>query len=383
MVFDQLAEVNQIVDSLHSADRAELTGADVAEAAYRLKNRVDAFVATVSSVYDDSGDWQSGGAKSAAAAISTATHKPIGLTRAMVRHGKKLKSMSYVAEAYAEGDIGIEHVSLFARVHNRATAEAFARDEKHLVEDAKFLRFSRFKRGLGYWYAETDPDRSERDFTQETERRSFHYSRVLDMFYGDLKLDPIGGEIFGNALRRIEEELFEADWAEARQRVGEDACASDLRRTASQRRADALVEMAKRAMAMPEGARRPEPLFCVLVGYETFAGPICETLGGTIVPPSVIAEWMDRAWVERIVFESPSRVIDVGEQRRIFRGATRRAVEIRDRECYHPTCEEPLERCQVDHIIPWAAGGPTIIDNGRLACGFHNRQRHKRDGPGP
>jgi uncharacterized protein DUF222/HNH endonuclease len=380
---DQLAELDRMLDSLHAADRSQLAGLDLIKAVYRIKNRIDAVVAKVSAVYDDSGEWSETGAKSAGAAIATNTGESLGLTRAMVRHGKKLKKMSYVAEAYANGDIGADHVALFARVHNRATAEAFGRDEKDLVGEACRQRFSRFKRQLGYWYAETDPDSAERDFDKQTERRSFYFSRVLDMYYGDLRLDPIGGEILWGALRRIEEEFLAIDWAEARERLGDGACAGDLRRSSSQRLADALVEMAKRATAMPADARKPEPLFCVLVGYETFAGPICETLGGAYVPPSAAANWLDGAWVERIVFDSPSRVIDVGQQRRIFTGATRRAVEIRDRECFHPTCEEPIDRCQVDHITPWSWGGPTVIDNGRLACGFHNRQRNKRDGPGP
>jgi hypothetical protein len=383
VVVDQLAEVDHLLDLLHGADQSQLADTDLMEAAYRLKNRVDAFVAKVSSVYADSGEWHRTGAKSAAAAVATHTNQPLGLARAMVRYGKKLKSMGYVAEAYANGEIGTDHVNLFARIHNRATQEAFGLDEKALVEGARLERFSRFKRELGYWYARTDPQREERDFKAETDRRSFHYSRVLDMFYGDLKLDPLGGEVVWNALRNIEQELFEADWAEARERVGDNACANDLRRSASQRLADALVELATRAMSVPADARRPEPLLCILVGFETFGGTICETLGGAKLPPSVLADFIDEAWIERIVFDAPSRVIDVGERRRLFTGATRRAVEIRDRECFHPTCEEPIDRCQVDHVIPYAAGGPTIIDNGRLACGFHNRQRNSRDGPDP
>ncbi|HUP87596.1 MAG TPA: HNH endonuclease signature motif containing protein, partial [Acidimicrobiales bacterium] len=59
----------------------------------------------------------------------------------------------------------------------------------------------------------------------------------------------------------------------------------------------------------------------------------------------------------------------------------RRAVQVRDRECFHPTCEEDAEHRQVDHVIPWNAGGPTIEANGRLACGTHNRQRHARPPP--
>ncbi|MGI8982995.1 MAG: hypothetical protein ACR2HM_00420, partial [Acidimicrobiales bacterium] len=146
--------------------------------------------------------------------------------------------------------------------------------------------------------------------------------------------------------------FFEADWAEARQRVGERVCVGDLARTPAQRRADALVEMARRSMAMPAGARIPEPLFTVLVGYETFAGRICELACGAVVAPGSLVRWLDSAWVERVVFDGPSRVKDVGVRQRLFTGATRRAVEVRDRECFHPFCDAPAERCQIDHAQP-------------------------------
>lgn len=77
------------------------------------------------------------------------------------------------------------------------------------------------------------------------------------------------------------------------------------------------------------------------------------------------------------VFDSPSRVIDVGVRRRLFDGATRRAVRVRDRECFHPTCETPSEDCQVDHVVAYSDGGLTTEANGRTACGFHNRQRNR------
>ena len=66
---------------------------------------------------------------------------------------------------------------------------------------------------------------------------------------------------------------------------------------------------------------------------------------------------------------------------RLFSGATRRAIEIRDQECTHPYCDEPVERCQADHVIPWSQDGPTIQENGRLLCGFHNRLRNGRPPP--
>ena len=52
-------------------------------------------------------------------------------------------------------------------------------------------------------------------------------------------------------------------------------------------------------------------------------------------------------------------------------------MQLRDRTCFHPYCEEPAQDCEIDHVQPWAAGGVTTEANGRVACGFHNRQRHR------
>jgi len=76
-------------------------------------------------------------------------------------------------------------------------------------------------------------------------------------------------------------------------------------------------------------------------------------------------------------------VMDVGVTRRLFDGATRRAVQAMFPECFHKYCDVPASRCQADHIEPYAAGGLTMADNGRPACGFHNRWRHRGPGPPP
>src|SRR5690606_31602111 len=128
-------------------------------------------------------------------------------------------------------------------------------------------------------------------------------------------------------------EMFEVDWAEAKARLGRQPTILELGRTPDQRRADALVEMATRARTAPKDGQRPRPLFTVIVGLETLKGPILELFNRTqITPGTAVPHLTD---VERIVFDTPSRVIDVGARRRFFRGGLRRALEIRDRTCFH------------------------------------------------
>jgi hypothetical protein len=50
---------------------------------------------------------------------------------------------------------------------------------------------------------------------------------------------------------------------------------------------------------------------------------------------------------------------------------------VRDRECYSEFCDVPAEDCQVDHVQPYGSGGPTVDGNGRAACAYHNRNRHR------
>jgi hypothetical protein len=247
-----------------------------------------------------------------------------------------------------------------------------------LVGQARTLSYRAFARCVAYWAQLADPEGTDGSAQARYRARRLHVSATFDGSWAlDGLLDPISGAIVAKALGAIERELFEADWAQARAVHGDNVRMSHLARTPAQRRADALVEMARRALALPGGSRLPEPLFSVLVGYETFAGRVCELASGAVLAPADLARWLGEAWVERVVFDGPGRIRDVGVRRRIFAGGSRRAVQLRDKECFHPTCEEPAEECEIDHVQPWAAGGATTEANGRAACAFHNRERHR------
>ncbi len=101
---------------------------------------------------------------------------------------------------------------------------------------------------------------------------------------------------------------------------------------------------------------------------------LCDLAGGTVATPGSLLALLDEALVERGVLKSRTRV-EVGARTRWSLGATRRAIEPGGRVCRHPSCEEPVGRCQVDHIVPASEGGETTQENGCLACPWHNRLR--------
>ena len=140
--------------------------------------------------------------------------------------------------------------------------------------------------------------------------------------------------------------------------------------------------MAIRSRCTHPGGLRPRPLITILTGHESFAR-ICELADGTVLAPGQVVPLLSEAEIERVVFDGPDRVISVSRRRR-FTGALRRAIEVRDRRCQHPSgCDEPADRCDVDHIQPYTDGGPTTLDNGRLSCWPHNRHHHLRNAHPP
>ncbi len=364
------------LDGLCAVDAARLGDGETIMALHRQLERLHAVTTRAVAAFDAGGSWEADGARTASAWVAGRCRLPVPSARRRLHLGRALRHMPVAERAWLAGDVGEAQVGLMAGARTPATAACFARDEALLVEQAGTLRYAHFARCLAYWAQLADPDGCEADAERQQRERRLHLSQSFGgTWVLNGRFDPMSGAIVAEALRRIDEELFAADWAEAKARVGAGVCAGDLARTPAQRRADALVEMARRSAAVPAGARLPEPLLSVLVGYETFAGRICELANGSVVTPGSVTRWLDRAWVERVVFDGPGRVSDVGVRRRLFTGATRRAVQIRDRECFHDLCDVPAEQCEVDHVTPWSQGGPTTEDNGRAACGFHNRAR--------
>jgi hypothetical protein len=356
MDLDALADA---IDRLSASDPSTCADADSIEVLQRQFARLDAFVTEATAAFDASGNWIPDGARNAAAWLVTRCRIPRSRARRMVRRGRELRHLPACSRAWSAGDITGDQVDAIGTARNEATEAALVRDEEMLVEQAATLRYDSFLRAIAYWKQLADPDGVEEDERLRQNRRDVYLARSFNgMWLGKITLGPISGSIVADELGRLERAMFEADWSEARTALGRDPVPGELRRGPGQRRADALVEMATRSRTAPSDGRRPVPLFTVLVGYETLHGRICELAGGTAIPPGSLLPWLDQAYVERAVFE-PGRRVEVSAAARFFTGATRRAIEVRDRECTHPYCDVSAASCQADHITPFALGGAT------------------------
>lgn len=179
-------------------------------------------------------------------------------------------------------------------------------------------------------------------------------------------------------------------------------------RTAPQRRADALSELARRSLTGTSTDTDPTtpasdgqtPGRCTTCGsgaddrHTQPAAQVVVTIplrtlidgcgaaqlpDGTQLSASAARRMACDCALIPTVPGAESAVLDVGRAQRLFTGARRRALILRDRGCAFPGCDRPPEWCDGHHILHFADGGHTALGNGVLLCGHHHHVVHRDD----
>ena len=360
--------LSEALDALARADANTLVDGELdAElvALLRLRHRLDAEIARLAAHWDSREMWRSDGSKAPWARLSRSAHVAPGTAKAILRRGHAVAAMPLTANAWTFGEIGADHVDLLAAAaHGRD--ELFARDEVMLLNHCDTLTFGQTVKAVRYWCCRADAE-LDRDGTPPPPPSTLRVSTTFDgAVSGDFTLDPIDGVTFVEALRRIERELYQAD-----QRDG-------TTRTMAERIAAALVEMAVRSQTVPKDGRRPEPLVCILAGEATVEH-LCELATGTVIAPDLVVPHLGRSQMQTFIFDGSDRVV-AASPTRTFRGMLRRAIQVRDRHCQHPSgCDAPITQCDIDHRVAWAERGITEEADGQLECQPHNRHSDLHD----
>src|SRR5271154_1301933 len=299
----------EALDALVASDAANYGDGESMERLERLFSRFEAFRTEATSAFEAGEEWAADGAKTAASWLATRCRVARPAAKRRVRLGRTLRHLPEVAEAWRGGAIGIDQAQAIASARRPRTEASMDRDEAMLVAQAAELGFDDFYRVLAYWQQMADPDGADASEEERKASRNVYLETSLSgMWLGQITLDPISGSIVAAELNRLEHDLFEADCAQAKERLGRTARIDELARTSGQRRADAPVEMATRSRTAPAEGIRPAPLFSVFVGYETMHGRICELEKGAVVPPNSLIPFLSSAYFERALFTLANRV---------------------------------------------------------------------------
>ncbi len=94
---------------------------------------------------------------------------------------------------------------------------------------------------------------------------------------------------------------------------------------------------------------------------------------GTPIPTRELRRLLCDAEILPVVLGGQSEILDLGRGRRLASPAQRHAISLRDGHCAFPGCQIPMHRCEIHHIDPWQAGGPTNLDNLVALCVRHHQ----------
>ena len=293
-----------------------------------------------------------------------------------VRTARALESMPVVREALYEGEVSPSAVSQLV-VAREASPEEFAGSEEILVEAARTLPSRELRRAVAHWRDVVDAESTARAERERYERRGLHVSPLLDgMVRVDGLLDPETGETLITALRSVTDA-----WARPRAGSGTGSGSEDDPRSPAQRRSDALGEIAgawlDRSDRPVVGGERPHLTVRVDLGsLESGTAGTADLSDAGSVSGETARRIACDASVSRIITRGSSEPLDVGRSTRVVSPALRRAVIARDAECRFPTCDRPPGWCEAHHVVHWADGGPTSLQNLVLLCRRHHRMLH-------
>ena len=184
------------------------------------------------------------------------------------------------------------------------------------------------------------------------------------VLYG--RFDPVTGARIETALAAKMRELWRAEDPGERISPG-------------QRMADALEQLITGPRQGKDKGRAQDVKLLLIADYNTLNNQIENArLGdGTPIPASELRRLACDAQILPSVFAGRSQPMDLGQSRRTANGAQRAALIARDRHCVG--CGAKAAWCQAHHIIHWAHGGPTSLDNMVLLCSRCHHKVHDDD----
>ncbi len=189
------------------------------------------------------------------------------------------------------------------------------------------------------------------------------------------RLTPEQGEIFLKALAKATEALS--------------ALPSDANEDSYwARRSDALIQLMGDSLAAGIACKsesKPGDRHQVIV--HVAAETLAETDGtymekkknvpaGTLLHPQTIRRLACDGGLVTILEDPKGEPLNAGRKTRAIPPSTRRALVSRDRHCQFPGCSQD-KYVEGHHIVHWANGGKTKLDNLVLLCGRHHRAVHE------
>jgi len=300
---------------------------------------------------------------------------------------RQLRRLPALAAGLRAGTVSVEQVTAICDLARRVGIEQVVEYDQILADLCAAGGPAQVHDACARILALLDPDGAEPDPDEDFRKREVVFSQHGTALYIRGRLDAEGGAALKTAVEAFMKPPRAFD-----------------ERNAGQRRADAVVELARGALAgdhLPTvGGERPH--VGVLVMPEVLLGiperPQQTPASGDRLARAGVPELGEKPWLNwvgaaphtlaqrlacdcvvwRLVLDPRTGLpLNVGRSQRIVPWWIRKALWARDRTCRWPGCDIPVEWTDAHHEIPWWQGGTTDIHHLISLCRYHHELVHE------
>jgi hypothetical protein len=366
-MFERLREIRREIRDLASWIRQELLPAEQAASLLKevtaIENTCASLRVLLSGRVAETSLWQKQGERSAAHWVARATRTTVSRAAESLETSKRLEALPATAETFENGSISESQVREIV-----SAAALNPLSEEGLLATAR----------NGDVTALRDACRKVRHaaVTDEAERyEAIHRSRYLRSwsdhdggFRLDARLTPDAGATVMAALEPHRRRAFEearrvgrkdrpdAYLADALVALAEDGSSTNTKGHSGPR---TMVHVRVDHAALVRGRRKGEET-CEIAGIGPIPVATARALASDAILAAVLTKGADVKAVAHLGRTIPARL--------------RTALEARDTECAVPGCHN-RHRLEIDHIEPFAEGGPTSLDNLVRLCRPHHHMK--------
>ena len=294
-----------------------------------------------------------------------------------VEVARQLGQLPRTEEALARGEIGYEHAVAMARTASHVGVAEVRKAETRLLGAAETMDPGQFVVVAKNFEHQVDAEASLVEANRAYQRRYFHIGTPLN---GLVRLEGQVTTEAGAMIRTAMEPYMKPSKGDSR--------------TTSQRGADVLMGIIcgapgrrgkgnatqTKGEVNGAGTAGPRPQLVIKASVETLAktagAPAGELEWGGTIPSESVRRLACDAAITRITGLGELER-EITHASRTIPAATRRALVARDQKCVFPSCDRPAPWCEGHHLVFWADGGPTRLENLGLVCGPHHRKVHE------
>jgi len=313
--------------------------------------------------FDKSGEYKADGSLSLTEWLRWKCKLSAGAAAERMEVARQLDKLPKTEAAFANGNLGYEHVVVMARAAAHVGAAVVRNEEASLLQAAQTMDPGKFTGVAKNFEHRVDAAGALAEANHAYQRRYLHIGEPVD---GLVRLDGVLDAEGGATLRAALQPFMKP--------VTDDA------RTYGQRSVDALMELCRQGGSGKRDGAGPRPQLIIRASLDTLAGtpgaPAGELEGGGCVPAETVQRHACDSAIVRITGQGELDH-ELNHASRTIPASTRRALESRDQHCVFPGCGRPTIWCDGHHLVWWIKGGATTLPNLALLCRPHHRMVHE------